>query len=281
MPQLDENRIAIRERKYVDLLDLSLKVVARHAAPLALTLTAGVGPMILLNHCLLAGYVDQYSVLGAPVRELPTTWGVPIGLAASWGLVWYMLIVLLLIFLETAVATAAMTLYLGQAMFSGQPDTRRIWREFRQSLPQLLFLQLLLKPLLLFYPYLDEVILLERNPMRAESPGKLSIMGRCRELHRHGVANAIVFRFLGLGIGLVVFAGIWLAILAARTILLGTLVIDLPMQTVYFQLSVWGAVGFFCVVRFLNYLNLRIRREGWEVELRLRAEADRLAEGLK
>lgn len=277
MPQLDENRIVIRERQYVDLLDLSLKVVARHAAGLALATTAGVGPMILLNHCLLAGYVDQYFVLGEPVRQLSTIGVVPLGMAASWGLVWYMLIVLLLIFLEMPVATAATTLYLGQAMFSGQPDARRIWREFRQSLPQLLVLQ----SLLLLYPYLNEVILLERNPMRAESPGKLSIIGRCHELHRGGLAEAIVFRLVGLGTGVVVFAGIWIAILAARAILLGTAAIDLPMQTVYFQVSVWGAVGFFCVVRFLNYLNLKIRREGWEVELKLRAEAARLAEGLK
>lgn len=281
MPQLDEHRIAIRERKYVDLLDLSLKVVASYAGPLALAITAGAGPMFLLNHCLLAGYVDQHTVLGEPVHHLSMIAGLPIGLAASAGLVWYMLIVLLLIFLEMSLATAATTLYLGQAVFSGQPDARRIWREFRQSLPQLLVLQSLLRPLLLFYPYLDEVILLERNPMRAPDRGKLSTMGRCHELHRGGIANGIVFRLVGLGTGVVVFAGIWLAILAARAILLGTLAIDLPMQTVYFQLSVWGAVGFFCVVRFLNYLNLRIRREGWEVELKLRAEAARLAKGLK
>jgi hypothetical protein len=30
------------------------------------------------------------------------------------------------------------------------------------------------------------------------------------------------------------------------------------------------------VFRFLNYLDSRIRLEGWEIELRLRAEAERL-----
>ncbi len=281
MPQLDENRIAIRERKYVDLLDLSLKVVARHAGPLALAITAGAGPMILLNHCLLVGFVDQNAVFGEPLRNLSTIGGIPIGLTASGGLLWYMLIVLLLIFLETPVATGAMTLYLGQAMFSRRPNARQVWRDLRGSLPQLLVFQTLLRPFLLFYPYLDEVILLERNPMQAEGRGTLSTARRCIKLHKGAVANAIVFRLFGLGIGVVVFAGIWLAILAARAILLGTAAIDLPMQTVYFQVSVWGAVGFFCVVRFLNYLNLRIRREGWEVELKLRAEAARLAKGLK
>jgi hypothetical protein len=34
--------------------------------------------------------------------------------------------------------------------------------------------------------------------------------------------------------------------------------------------------GYFAVVRFLAYVDLRIRREGWEVELVMRAERDRL-----
>jgi hypothetical protein len=41
-------------------------------------------------------------------------------------------------------------------------------------------------------------------------------------------------------------------------------------------LAMWIVAGYFCVVRFLSYLDLRIRREGWEVELRMRAEAARL-----
>jgi hypothetical protein len=46
-------------------------------------------------------------------------------------------------------------------------------------------------------------------------------------------------------------------------------VIDVP-------LSLWLVVGFFSVVRYLCYLDLRIRREGWEIELKMRAEASRL-----
>jgi len=42
----------------------------------------------------------------------------------------------------------------------------------------------------------------------------------------------------------------------------------------------WLIVGFMTVVRFLNYLDLRIRHEGWEVELRMRAEGNRIASSL-
>ena len=41
-------------------------------------------------------------------------------------------------------------------------------------------------------------------------------------------------------------------------------------------LAMWFVAAYLTVVRFLNYLDLRIRDEGWEVELRMRAEAVRL-----
>ena len=42
-------------------------------------------------------------------------------------------------------------------------------------------------------------------------------------------------------------------------------------------LSMWMVAWFFTVFRFMSYLDTRIRQEGWEVELRLRAEAIRIA----
>jgi hypothetical protein len=40
------------------------------------------------------------------------------------------------------------------------------------------------------------------------------------------------------------------------------------------------AIGYFTVARFLGYLDLRIRNEGWEVELMMRAEATRMSRQL-
>jgi len=53
--------------------------------------------------------------------------------------------------------------------------------------------------------------------------------------------------------------------------------LDQPMYTTYYQLLLWSIVGYTAVLRFLSYLNLRIRREGWDVELQVRAERARLA----
>ncbi len=48
--------------------------------------------------------------------------------------------------------------------------------------------------------------------------------------------------------------------------------------TIYLPLALWSVIGYLTVVRFLSYLDLRIRREGWEVELVMRAEAARIAQ---
>ena len=49
------------------------------------------------------------------------------------------------------------------------------------------------------------------------------------------------------------------------------------MMTVVWSGSLWVVVGYMTVVRFLNYLDVRIRQEGWEVELLIRAEAQKLS----
>jgi hypothetical protein len=45
-------------------------------------------------------------------------------------------------------------------------------------------------------------------------------------------------------------------------------------------MALWSVLGYFTVVRYLSYLDLRIRTEGWEVELLMRAEGERLTRQL-
>jgi hypothetical protein len=47
-------------------------------------------------------------------------------------------------------------------------------------------------------------------------------------------------------------------------------------QILSFQCVLWIVAVYFTVARFLSYLDQRIRSEGWEVELCLRAQRDRL-----
>ncbi len=51
---------------------------------------------------------------------------------------------------------------------------------------------------------------------------------------------------------------------------------DVLLDTLQTVSAFWLVMAYFTVVRFLSYLDQRIRAEGWEVELLLRAERARL-----
>ena len=175
MLMLDNHRIVIRERGYLELLDLSLRVLRNQAGPLFVALLAGVGPLVVLNAWLLNR-----------AAAVPADGGPP----------WMFLIMMLLAVLwEVPLATAPATMCLGRALFNQPLEARQIAREFVQSLPQLIFYQVLLRGLLLATvagsfvpfvanPYLNEVILLERNPWQAAGKKSISTGQRSSMLHR-------------------------------------------------------------------------------------------------
>ena len=266
--QLDNTRIAIRERGYFDILDLSLRVIRAYAWPLVPILAAGVLPMIVLNAWLLTDCRQVHFELNIPLQ--------------------YVVLTLLLIVVEMPLAAAPATLYLGRVLFDERPSAGAILRLLVGSLPQMLIYQVLLRPLHLGWPYMSEVILLERNPIRKATPAGRSTYSRNRTLHR-GEGGDTFARLLGsLGVAAVLSVSIWVSIRAIRTMLIGRAEWDVDepsagmvadassWYTVCLPLSVWIVASYFAVVRFLCYLDLRIRREGWEVELVMRAERARI-----
>jgi hypothetical protein len=256
--QFDKTRIAVRERAYVDVLDLALRLIRVYAGPLLLAFAAGIVPLALLNGWLLADYAERDFELGFPLA--------------------YMFYMVLLVLFEAPLATAPATLYLGKAVFTERPDAREIARELRQSLPQLLLCQVLLRLWYLRWSYLSEVILLERNRLWQKKGGGESTLQRARILHLGEGGDLIARGLAVIIVGGLLFASIWLSAFFVRVILLGQWewAFDRPTYTFYFQLALWIVVAYFTVVRFLSYLDLRIRREGWEVELIMRAERARL-----
>ena len=258
--QFDENRIAIRERAYIDILDLGLCVLREFFGPILLWSIAGVLPFAALNGWLLWGSFDMDF--------------------DSAGLFQYAVWMTLLVIYEIPLATAPVTIYLGHALFTERPGWRVILREWARSLPQLLLYQGLLRLPLAFWPYLNEVILLERNPMRSRGPQGRSTHSRSRALHRGEGGDAFARTFLSACVGATLGTSLWLSLAIVRGMLLNELEFDPALVTFYYPLVLWIVVGYLAVVQFLCYLDLRIRREGWEVELRLRAEQARLARRL-
>ncbi|HQU46154.1 MAG: hypothetical protein B7Z73_11440 [Planctomycetia bacterium 21-64-5] len=263
--QLDKTRIAIRERSFLDILDLALSVLRQHAGPLALALLAGAVPAALVNHWLLQGLLTES---GSEV-------------------VWYLFLMALLVYLEMPLATAPVTLYLGQALFVERPSAARLIKDFVTSLPQMVLYQLapraLFMPLFitipvpfLGWPYLGEIILLERNPWRKRLPAGTSTLSRSGNMHGRN-RGELLTRWLGsVMVGTLLLFVFWRSLWFLAEVLTGQLDDVTPQCTVWLPAALWLVLGYFAIVRFLSYLDLRIRTEGWEIELLLRAEAVRL-----
>jgi hypothetical protein len=204
--------------------------------------------------------------------------------------VYYVYVLSVLLVIEIPLATAPMTLYLGQALFVERVDWRRLGRDYLRNLPQMLFFQVFLRAmaapwiiswffLYSFWPFLSEVILLENNPWRAKkSVARLSTLARNRALHGSNSGDLLA-RWLGavlLGAVLVLSLTTTLWIIRCLLMEVDVYEFDSTLITIYLQAAIWLVVGYFTVVRFLSYLDLRIRSEGWELELRMRAAATRL-----
>jgi hypothetical protein len=199
----------------------------------------------------------------------------------------YLFRLCMLTLMEIPLATAPMTLYLGHALFMKKPSAKQLVKQFFASLPQLVVFQILFRVpmiclfvtwLLLFgvWPYMNEVILLERNPLFRKRPGQMTTFRRIRSLHG-GVAGDLVPRwFASVFFGTALFASLWLSCLALCGLLLNEWGWDGPTFSFFFPFCLWITIGFLAVVRYLSYLDLRIRREGWEVELLMRAEGAKL-----
>lgn len=257
----DRTTIAVRERRLPELYDLALLVCRRHAWPLFVLALVGCGPWLALDGWLLADGREETAVLR-----------------------WWLLIVLMAV--QLPLATAPFAAYLGQGMFD---DRARIGIALRDGLrrwPALLLAGLwrallALFPLLLaLWPgHIVETLVLERAPMRAS-------WRRANALRSvsagGGVAHLALACILGAA-ALWCIAGTWQA--------LGGLLLhadpwadqdwfDLATGPVWpVQVAAWSAAAFAAVVRFLAYIDLRTRHEGWEIGLALQRAAQRLEPG--
>lgn len=294
--QFDKTLIAIRERSIVDTLDLALHVCRIYAWPLLVTMGLGVIPLALLNHLLLARLV----------RVEPDT---PVSAEMIGNVVRFVWNMTLLIVIQAPLASAFATTYLGQAVFLEKP---RIWtmvRGIAPCVPSLIWCHLLLRGVLpalfLAYaidqdatfspaewllvtlllalgfrrataPFLNEIVLLERNPLRAGGSRAMTVGRRSAMLHGPSTSD-LIYRFFVASVcavllSFVLFGGC----VCAQGVFWDDWAPGAFLIQMGVPLTMWLSAGFFTVVRFLSYLDLRIRQEGWEVELRMRAEGARL-----
>ncbi len=302
--QLDRTRIAIRERGLLETIDLSLHVIRLFGGPLLACALMAIAPLALINYALVGWMMPSEIDVDS------------IGLRYFWNMT-------VLIFLEAPLASVFIVAYLGPAVFLEERSLRQVAADVLAHWFPLVLCQGLLRGVLVawglylvtdrdfangwieglamfaicawsavaraFRPYINEIILLERNPLWSKSATAITV-GR-RSSHLHGPYSGDLFiRWCGAaGVGLLLTGlVIYTAVMAQ-----GVLTSDWPFHyslddqssapnldwfklQILYPLCLWLVVTFVAVVRFLSYLDLRIRHEGWEVELLMRAEALRL-----
>jgi len=258
--QADRLHVAVRPRGILECLDLAVTFCGRRPLAVALATALGAAPCILVNRLLFSG------------RE-----------ASADGFLAFVLLGV-----EAAWASVPLTLYLGQAVFSERFSWRRAGRDLLVSLPGLGVFQGILRGTCLLMVvltpvafigtyYLNQVILLER-------PRFGRIWSRRTAINRRhfGVILSLALvdaaiLIAGLPLGTRFLAAVsaiwrgrgvsWLAMLEADGFLGATIF------SWHGQITFWSLCGLVTVFRFFTYLDTRIRREGWDVELKLRAES--------
>ncbi len=314
--QLDSTRIAVRERSLPEVFDLALHVTREFAGPWLICSLLAIVPLALLNYALIGWMTDL---------DYDTDWP---GWRFAWNMTLLIFIeaplasVFVTAFLGPAVFMEQRTIrqVIGDVFRfrrARADDTRPVVNLFlcqlvlRGILPAwLLYLTVdrygfspfqegFLIPAIACYslamrafrPYINEIILLEKNPLTSKDPHRITIGKRSSHLHGPSSGDLFVRWIVSAMIGVLL---IGLALVTAE-LLLSVLVGIWPFEVDpvteeftewnidWFQLQVvwpvclWLVTAYFSVVRFLSYLDLRIRHEGWEVELLMRAEALRMA----
>lgn len=285
--RFDQTAIAIRERSGLEVFDLAANVMVRHFRPIMLFLTLNALPLIVLNFALVG-------------------WMSSLSFSASLNFTYYW-VTLMLVISQAQMGTCLVTIYLGRMMFMQDHSVRAVLAEFYKRSGYFLFSQGVLRmaifvPLVICWnreyenqglyilvylllplivaggmvvrisrPYTPEVIFLEQTDIRKKSDAP-SLGERSQNLHSLGSAFVATHFFLILGFApLLLYAVHSLFIMVDSTLNIRANS-EASLQPYYFVAAAWFVAGFAATVRFLMYIDLRIRQEGWAIQLKFMTE---------
>lgn len=275
--------IAIRKRSLAGLFDLSLLVYRDHALNILTLLAINALPWL------------AFDVLTLLLSEFGMV---------DYGL-WHWKLLLLAV-LQAQYGTMMITLYLGKAMFEGKPSVSETVAVFIKASWYSIWLHGLLRmvfpvtllialgdsistgwAIVLFIvgmlfrtwrPFVSEILLLEKPPVRRKKDGEILFRKRSSLLHRSDVVAGFVLGSIIAAALTTMLAGLMFHV--DKTIgLLGTL--DLPIQYLYWPIAAWLVASYMAVFRFMFYINTRIVQEGWEVSLSVKSEGRKLEQSLQ
>ena len=304
--QLDKTAIVISQRSALDLVDLSLIVMRRYWQSILFFAAAGVIPFAIADLVLLWP-LCQYDSLLIASREISSA------NAYHWRYLW---VITSLILIQSPFALSAVTYFIGQAVFFERPTAKQVFRAVWERFGAMVFIVGLVRMAILsfvpavlmflnpifrpeieiplyflgmcgavyvvrgFRPFATEILLLERCPIfkSKDRPDQLPYAKRSRWLH-----SSHYYELLGVHFG-VNMVEILTAFSLSMTsvflvgVLTGIWSWGFWMDLFVYPMTIWMVSTWGAIIRFLLYMNSRIRTEGWEIELRLKAEAQRLEE---
>ena len=284
--KFDQTSIAIRERSNLEIYDLAAIVMVRHIRPIMVLLLLNALPFALLDYYLVG-------------------WVTDVSFSYGFSSLYYTMM-LALIATQAQLGTCLITIFMGRVMFMEEHSVRAVLRLFFKRLPYFLFSQGILRLALFavllawvtpheerpqfggFYsgllmiaatgilvrslrPYLPEVIFLEQTPLKKK--GDLpSLSERSKNLHSLA-SYSIMWQFIlmRVTVPLMLFAvhSVFIMLDSMLSIRANS---EQSLQPFYLLASGWFVAAFFAVVQFLMYIDVRIRQEGWSVDLKFRAE---------
>jgi len=298
MLQLDKTRLAIRERSILEIFDVAVRLWVEELPNLLIALAIGALPMAVLNYYMLADLVDlQYLEAGIWLDEGTLFFR-------------YCWLLFLLTCFEMPLATIVLTRYLGQVTFLERPkwwslikDCGRVslqlfwavvvlrgvglawlicWNidpveDMGEGEGMLMLIGLVVSLVRILRPFITEIIILERTPFTSRKLEVMTTSRRSGQIHGAG-ADALSRGFTVAYMSVVLFGIVFGGMLFVSGITFNDWGIGPSILKFFLPLALWLVAGFLGTVRFLSYLDARIRQEGWEVELLLRAEGSRWTE---
>lgn len=300
--QLDRTQIEIRQRSGLELFDLSIVVLRKHLWPIVWTsLLVGL-PLLIIDSLFIRWILSEEALFAVehlevgestlrqrhaahlialfciqfPLISLPTT--IMLGSLVFYQplspadlvnrlrpIVWRCLLVMGL--LRFGLVTLPLELFVRADM------------PFDWSIEILIIVILPGWSLLVrsFAPFAPEILGLELCPIRSRDKTAITYRQRSRRLH-NTLAGEHMGRMLGTVFSCILLLAMLVGVQIAITgIVTGTWKWTAITNYVGLPIALWFLGLYLSVLRFLSYLDSRIRLEGWEIELRMRAEAERLS----
>ncbi len=301
--QLDKTDITIRRRSTLELYDLTLLVFKKHWKVILASSLIFAVPALLLDLLATSWMLQPEAEWAFDSFDDPQT-----------SLRWRRAVHLVVLFgLQYSIVYVPTTILLGSLVFFEKITYREILIRIRKiwfpcifvlGIIRLGIVPILLEPLVRreftfdwpyeFFiliampicgliiravaPFGTEILALEMCPLRAAKDSR-AVTYRRRSSRLNGLlAGEHVGRMLSaalfssLMLAMVLGIGMW-----GSGVSTGVWQWSAFCDYVWLPFALWIVGTFFCVFRFLAYLDSRIRLEGWEIELRMRAEGDRLS----